>query len=1325
MRSILILMCILAGYLLATAQVNQHFNRQQVQQLCTDHKLSFEQLNDADQLSPQLVHQLFGFTGNDVLQPLKKSTDVFGSTVVVYQQVRRGIPVFDGKIVVLYDINGKLVSISGNWFTPPGTYANARLNKQAVLQIALASINPDNLAINHPELPMHKPAGQLEPTPEEVWLITDGQLQRYWVVSLYTIGEDAKTVYINDATGQITHETPLVTHCVQTSAETANYGTHSVTCTIDSNNQYQAIDSCRPYTIEVYNNFGYIGSVSPNAAMMTSADSVWGGSNNEIAAGTLFWGLGKMDDMLTNRFGRNSWDGAGGAWRGYINGDRQNASFSATENSFFFGLGNNPSNPTDDYTSLDIIGHEVAHGIDFYGSGLGVADEYGALDESFCDIFGEMLEHYTLGNNDWLTGGEFGAIRSLQNPILFGHPQYYGGVNWGPYIETHTHNGVQNHMFYLLVTGGNDVNNGEYYDVQGIGMNNAGNLAYKVLTDLTTRYTDYSMVRDQWMDAAYALYPGNSSLQNSVRSAWCAVGLATDSCSFTIPAGFLAYDTLLVQDGYNGQGIGDGDSIPETDELINLKIKLENLSSISSTGVTATLSTTYPGINFTDSTVQYADMAPGVSAYGTSGFQFTIDSAAWSGYTPFKLTINCAQGTYTQTVWIYIVNLQPEIVLTSYTLNPQFPNNYDNKPEGTEAFGYYLVIKNLGADTAHNLNWTVTCNDTDVIISNASIGPVDIPVNYSYGNNIAFNIAPNTSDKDVLFISECSADEGHWVDTIPMHIYGPVNSALLYIDSAAQYEDTSGIGVIFADGLINPGETANIAVSLKNLGVDTATNVSAELSFQGSASGFFTLQDSVVTFPDIPVDSLFWSNSYFKFIVDSNAASTYFYFTITVHFDQYTYSENHRLNLRFVPKPFTTMDVLNYTINDSLGGNNNGIAESGETVDVYVNFINLDTVITPWMKDTLTSLDSSAAVIDQYNYWLRVDPLDSVLRGPFSLKIDSACPNKTLPLEVKATNLIYAFLDTIYLPVVNPVDMADISIVNQFVWDGQLGLGVGDKDSVPETGEEIDLRVKLLTLSPHEVPGIWATLSCNDPDITITDSLATWPWMYYSMEGYSYEGYYFLISPTCPAKTVMFYLNILTNYGSKVDSFTLQILDSTCSYNISDTSFSIPCDSGTVLYDINANHSWCNWQVMDSSQCSWVSYTPGGTGNGQVSINYGKNEGAARTCTLYAAGARLVLQQSDGSTDCYVSAPVIHTSDNQLKIYPNPSQGLLNLQCPNCQTQPATLGIYTLTGQQVYLQQVNSANSSIQLQLPGGMYMYKVWVDGTLTTTDKLVLIKQ
>ena len=122
--------------------------------------------------------------------------------------------------------------------------------------------------------------------------------------------------------------------------------------------------------------------------------------------------------------------------------------------------------------SLDVVAHELTHGVTQYTANLNYDGQSGALNEHFSDALGSAIQQYfnkeTAETADWLIGDEimgptlYGeALRSMEAPgtaydntLLGKDPQpdnmknYYTGA--GDNHGVHTNSGIPNKAFYLV-----------------------------------------------------------------------------------------------------------------------------------------------------------------------------------------------------------------------------------------------------------------------------------------------------------------------------------------------------------------------------------------------------------------------------------------------------------------------------------------------------------------------------------------------------------------------------------------------------------------------------------------------------------------------------------------------------------------------------------------------------------------------------------------------------------------------------------------------------------------------------------------------------------
>ena len=207
----------------------------------------------------------------------------------------------------------------------------------------------------------------------------------------------------------------------------------------------------------------------PGHVVREEADPATG----DVAADEAFDGLGATWRLLQSEFGRDSLDGAGLPLEATVHYGQDYA------NAFWDGermvLGDGDGEYFGRFTaSIDVIGHELAHGLTDATSRLTYQGQPGALNESVSDVVGAMVAQHVAGQDaqdaDWLIGaGLFTdrvqgvALRSMlrpgtayDDPVLGRDPQ---PDSMAGYVETtddnggvHINSGIPNRAFALAAT---------------------------------------------------------------------------------------------------------------------------------------------------------------------------------------------------------------------------------------------------------------------------------------------------------------------------------------------------------------------------------------------------------------------------------------------------------------------------------------------------------------------------------------------------------------------------------------------------------------------------------------------------------------------------------------------------------------------------------------------------------------------------------------------------------------------------------------------------------------------------------------------------------
>ncbi|MDC8758648.1 M4 family metallopeptidase [Janthinobacterium fluminis] len=271
-------------------------------------------------------------------------------------------------------------------------------------------------------------------------------------------------------------------------------------------------------------------------------------ANGQTAAVNALWGLMNTYDMLKNVLGWNSLDGNNTSTyiAAHVNTAYDNAYYDDNCKCMFIGDGSNFNS----LGAIDVIGHEMSHGVTAATSDLVYSGESGGLNESHSDIGGEAVEAYaraggtgnTLPNtgNDWMTGKEISKtgqpLRWLFKPSKDGKsPNAWSSTIKN--LDVHYSSGPNNRMFYFLSQGSNASSGSDYYSsylnksplaMTGIGTDKAFRIWFKALTTKFTSSTNYADARNKVLLAAEELYGVGSAEATAVKRAYAAINVGAD-----------------------------------------------------------------------------------------------------------------------------------------------------------------------------------------------------------------------------------------------------------------------------------------------------------------------------------------------------------------------------------------------------------------------------------------------------------------------------------------------------------------------------------------------------------------------------------------------------------------------------------------------------------------------------------------------------------------------------------------------------------------------------------------------------------------------------
>ena len=209
--------------------------------------------------------------------------------------------------------------------------------------------------------------------------------------------------------------------------------------------------------------------------------------------------------------------------------------------------------------SLDVVAHELTHGVTQYTAALGASGQCGALAEHFSDVFGILVKQFWLKQSvtqsDWMIGAELltsrvsgAGIRSMKAPgtayddeVLGRDPQ---PSHMRDYVRTsgddrgvHINCGIPNHAFYRVAT-----------LLGGRAWETAGQIWYRVLTRELGPRARFQQCADATWRVAGERFGRGSAPQDAVRIAWHDVGIevrGAETASFLPPVAAAEVPYLL------------------------------------------------------------------------------------------------------------------------------------------------------------------------------------------------------------------------------------------------------------------------------------------------------------------------------------------------------------------------------------------------------------------------------------------------------------------------------------------------------------------------------------------------------------------------------------------------------------------------------------------------------------------------------------------------------------------------------------------------------------------------------------------------------------
>jgi|GEM_PF-4737158 len=494
------------------------------------------------------VARIFDLNKNSDLVLLNTETDKIGFIHYRYYQTFRGYPI-ENSMYIVHTKNGLITGATGSIITE---FYNSEKKDSTKPTSSGQAIN---IALNY--MPATKYAWQdadmqrqiqesekntqasYFPVATKVWFCPDDtlnarNLRLCYKIDVYSLQPlDRKFIFVDVQTGRVIGSKQRLRSTDATGTAVTSY---SGIQTIHSDRTGKLIYRLRDLT----KGKGIITLHGAKSHLdYTNATRNWKLFGEGQYALDVHFGVSSTWSFYHQHFNRNSIDNKGLALTSWVNLPFLDDNAHWDGSVMAFGV---RTETGDVMASIDIVGHELTHGVTDYTSGLVYSKESGAIDESMSDIMGKCVQFFTKPNDiNWSMGNDMKFnFRSFSDPnfSLRKQPDTYKGVNWqitegcfpnsskeNDFCGVHTNSGIGNFMFYLLVNGGDGQNdNFNDYSVSGIGLEKAAQIIYRTETVYLTPTSQYVDWWNACKAAASDLFGSASNELKQVENAWFAVG---------------------------------------------------------------------------------------------------------------------------------------------------------------------------------------------------------------------------------------------------------------------------------------------------------------------------------------------------------------------------------------------------------------------------------------------------------------------------------------------------------------------------------------------------------------------------------------------------------------------------------------------------------------------------------------------------------------------------------------------------------------------------------------------------------------------------------
>ncbi len=463
------------------------------------------------------------------------SVDLLDRRHVRFSQSFRKTSVWASELSIHFDGNGSIYSFNGSYEPVPEDFPleTGIEGPEAVVK-AIRDLEDRGSPLDEIPEGWKEILGYASPGAyKAIWRDRSGALRLVWVVNVRPNLKDNWTYFIDASNGEVLFRLNNTAYDGPAEGTGSDlFGTSRVVNSYLLKGVYYLIDASRPmfdpYSSRLPNRpVGAIwtlsaGNTESTLSNIISGDNLWA----DPASVSAHFNASLVYDYYRETHGRNSIDGVGESIISIVHygSNFDNAFWNGT----FVALGDGDGKIFRPLcTALDVMAHELTHGVIENSAGLLYLSQSGALNESFADFFGAMVDR-----DDWLIGEDIVlpttgavALRDMSDPgsagVLSKQPSHMDEYSVlpeteeGDYGGVHLNSGIPNKAAYLIS--------------DAVGKERAEKIYYRALTMYVTKNSQFVDARFAVAQAAEDLYGPDSFEVTVVGEGFNSVGI-TEEC---------------------------------------------------------------------------------------------------------------------------------------------------------------------------------------------------------------------------------------------------------------------------------------------------------------------------------------------------------------------------------------------------------------------------------------------------------------------------------------------------------------------------------------------------------------------------------------------------------------------------------------------------------------------------------------------------------------------------------------------------------------------------------------------------------------------------